>query len=314
MKSESLFRSPAASSVANKMAKRLLAVCMLLFVAGYLQPVFSWGSDGHVIISEAAIKNLPPEMAFFVKNRKFINKHIMDPDERKNPFRSSNYDPAESVRHWLDLEYFGAYPFKALFKFKKPPPEEDYKIRSGKLPWAIVATLNELTVAMEDMEEDDILLLTADLGHYVGDGAVPFHTTENFDGQWTGNHGIHSRFESELIKRYGASVKIDTFSAVYVKDPLKFVMKYLVESHERVEKILLTDDNACRAPAIYDDYYYDRMWGDLDGLVKDCFQKGAFVLASLLYTAHTDAAKNIKRAEAVNKERLQKSTETFKKK
>ncbi|MCD6310997.1 MAG: hypothetical protein J7M11_00845 [Elusimicrobia bacterium] len=282
---------------------RLSAVCAVIIAAGYFQPAFSWSRDGHVIISEEAIKNLPRDMNFFVKKIKFINKHIMAPDERKNPFRSSNYDPAESTRHWLDLEYFGVYPFKALFKFKESPPEEDYKIRSGKLPWTIVDTLNELTVAMEKEEEDDVLLLTADLGHYVGDGAVPFHTTENFDGQFTGNSGIHSRFESELIRRYGASVKIDTFSVVYVKDPLKFAFKYLIESNGRVDKILSADDNACWEPGIYDEYYYDRMWGELEDLIHICFQKGAFVFASLLYTAHTNAEKNIKRAGTLKNEK-----------
>ncbi|MBA3065861.1 hypothetical protein KJ633_04320 [bacterium] len=288
------------------LTKRLLIVFIVIFVTGSLQPVFSWSRDGHCIVSEAAIKNLPPGMKFFGKNIKFINRHIMDPDARKGE------DPGESPRHWLDLEYFGSYPFKKLFKFSQPPPEEDYEIRSGKLPWAIIETLDELTVAMEDDEEKDILLLTADLGHYVGDGAVPFHTTENFDGQFSRNSGIHGRFESELIKRYGGTVKIDTFSVVYVTDPLKFIFEYLIDSHSRVDKILKADNKCCWEPGIYDGYYYDRMWGELEGLVNICFQKGAFAFASLLYTARINAEKNIKRAETLKNEQEQKSTETFK--
>ncbi|MBA3051736.1 MAG: hypothetical protein ABII20_07235 [Candidatus Omnitrophota bacterium] len=267
--------------------KRFLAVCALMFIAGSSRVAHSWSRDGHTIVSKGAVKNLPPDMKFLVKNIRFINKHVMDPDMRKGD------DRGESVRHWLDLEYFGAYPFKALFDFKKSPPEEDYKIRSGKLPWAIVETLEKLTAAMTEKDDEKTLLLAADLAHYVGDGAVPLHTTENFDGQFTGNSGIHGRFESELVRRYGASVKIGTFSAVYVEDPLRFVFEYLIESHGRVEKIIQADRKSCWEPGIYDDYYYDRMWGELEGLVKDCFQKGAFVYASLLYTAQINAEKQI---------------------
>jgi len=273
------------------MVKQLTAVCVFIFAISYSQPVFSWGRKGHTIVNEGAIRNLPPGMDFFVKNINFINLHIMDPDMRKRE------DPEEGVRHWLDLEYFGDYPFKAVFSFKNPPIEEDYKARSGKLPWAIVEVLDELTSAMEDNDEKDILLLTSDLGHYVGDGGNPLHTTENYDGQWTGNRGIHSRFESGLIKRYASRVKIDTFSVVYVKDPLNFVLEYLIESNSRVSKILDADDESIWEPGIYDDYYYDRMWDELEGLVNTCFQKASFAFASLLYTARLDSGTFTKKKE-----------------
>ena len=264
--------------------KQLSAVCVFMFVMGYLQPVFSWGRQGHLIVNEGAIINLPPEMDFFVKNKNFINRHIMDPDLRKSK------DPGKSYRHWVDMEYFGDYPFKDIFSFKKPPMEEDYKERSGKLPWAIVEVMEKLTAAIENMENrKKILLLTADLGHYVGDGGNPLHTTENFDGQLTGNQGIHSRFETELIKRYSGAIKIDTFSPVYVKDPLNFVLEYFIESNNRVSEILKADNKACWEPGIYDDFYYDKMWNELDGLVNVCFQKASFVFASLLYTAWIDS-------------------------
>ncbi|MFH1958262.1 MAG: hypothetical protein ABIJ15_07305 [bacterium] len=270
------------------MAKQLSAVCVLIFLS---QPVFPWGREGHIIVNEGAIRNLPSGMDFFVKNIKVINRHIMNPDRRKSE------DPGEGVRHWLDLEYFGKYPFKDIFSFDNPPMEQDYEERSGQLPWAIVEVLGELTAAMENMEKKKILLLTADLGHYVGDGGNPLHTTENYDGQWTGNRGIHGRFESGLIKRYSSMIKIDTFSVVYVKDPLSFVLEYLIESNSRISKILKADNNACWEPGIYDDYYYDRMWDALEELTNTCFKKAAFVFASLLYTARIDSGTFIKKKE-----------------
>lgn len=61
---------------------------------------------------------------------------------------------------------------------------------------------------------------------------------------------------------------------------------------------------------MHDDY--DRMWNELDGLIKDCFRKGAFVFASLLYTARIDSAKNIKSAGTLKKHE-RKIPGTFKK-
>ena len=37
------------------------------------------------------------------------------------------------------------------------------------------------------------------VSHYVSDGHVPFHAALNYDGQLTGQTGIHSRFEAELF-------------------------------------------------------------------------------------------------------------------
>ena len=45
---------------------------------------------------------------------------------------------------------------------------------------------------------ENIKLMSAVLAHYVADAHVPFHAVVNYDGQLTGQRGIHSRFESEL--------------------------------------------------------------------------------------------------------------------
>ena len=38
------------------------------------------------------------------------------------------------------------------------------------------------------------------LSHYVGDISQPLHVSENYDGQMTGNKGIHQFFETTIIK------------------------------------------------------------------------------------------------------------------
>ena len=48
----------------------------------------------------------------------------------------------------------------------------------------------------------DIIHFSAWLTHYVSDAHVPFHAVFNYDGQLTGQNGIHARFESFLFERY----------------------------------------------------------------------------------------------------------------
>jgi hypothetical protein len=49
---------------------------------------------------------------------------------------------------------------------------------------------------MEEKNEAAILRLSADFGHYLGDLNVPLHTTMNYNGQLTGQEGIHGFWES----------------------------------------------------------------------------------------------------------------------
>ena len=54
----------------------------------------------------------------------------------------------------------------------------------------------------------DVVLFSALASHYLQDSTQPFHGAINYDGQLTGNHGIHSRFESELIERYSSRLHL----------------------------------------------------------------------------------------------------------
>ena len=52
--------------------------------------------------------------------------------------------------------------------------------------------------AFIEKDSDKILKYSADLGHYIADAYVPLHTTENYNGQLTGQKGIHAFWESRL--------------------------------------------------------------------------------------------------------------------
>jgi hypothetical protein len=56
--------------------------------------------------------------------------------------------------------------------------------------------LNRLTRAFKEHDRERILRYSADLGHYIGDAHVPLHCTRNYNGQLSGQHGIHGFWES----------------------------------------------------------------------------------------------------------------------
>ena len=50
--------------------------------------------------------------------------------------------------------------------------------------------------------------LPRSLAHYIQDAHQPLHATNNYDGQLTGNNGIHARFETALFERFQSRLTI----------------------------------------------------------------------------------------------------------
>lgn len=83
-----------------------------------------------------------------------------------------------------------------------------------------------------------IMKASADLGHYVGDAHVPLHTTENYNGQMTGQKGIHGLWESRLPELFGVEYDFFVGKAYYVEDLFGESWKFVLESHVLVDSVL----------------------------------------------------------------------------
>ena len=81
-------------------------------------------------------------------------------------------------------------------------------LENGTVPWRTEEMYGNLRRAFEayarrgSFGRFDIMHYSAWLAHYVSDAHVPFHAIVNYDGQLTGQHGIHTRFESFMFERY----------------------------------------------------------------------------------------------------------------
>jgi len=79
----------------------------------------------------------------------------------------------------------------------------------GILPWAILKTADSLPSCFENNDMHKAMLLAADLGHYIGDSHMPLHITRNYNGQYTGQYGVHSRYESNMIGTFQNQIVYD---------------------------------------------------------------------------------------------------------
>src|SRR5256885_16187665 len=73
------------------------------------QYCFCWGFLAHRKINYYAVFLLPAEMlVLFKPNIQFLSDHAVDPDKRRYMLS------AEGVRHYIDIDHYGKFPFDSL--------------------------------------------------------------------------------------------------------------------------------------------------------------------------------------------------------
>jgi hypothetical protein len=184
----------------------------------------SWGFLVHKTVNQLAIYNLPaPLQSFYHENMEYLVENAPRPDNRKR------FDKAEDTKHYINIEQFGPnaineMPLDWESAVKKYTADSLKKYGWG--PYNAMVQLEHLTNAFKSKNKDSILYYTADLGHYIGDLHVPLHTTSNYDGQLTGQKGLHGLWESYIpelaIDQYDLYSK---HTAVYLKNPAAALWK-----------------------------------------------------------------------------------------
>jgi len=109
------------------------------------------------------------------------------------------------------------------------------------VPWHVAAMLNWLTKAFEERDANKILSLSSDLGHYIADAHVPLHTTENYNGQLTGQKGIHALWESRIPELLGSDFDCLVGRAEYLENPLEEMWLVVKKSHSYLDSVLLIE-------------------------------------------------------------------------
>ncbi|HUI65441.1 MAG TPA: hypothetical protein VL126_11410, partial [Bacteroidota bacterium] len=161
-----------------------------------------WGRTGHTYIERWAIDFLPAAMDRFIADSTFFALHASDADNRKSK------DPAEGPKHFIDLEtYADAAHLSSNLDSVIAIYGSQAVSAQGILPWAEERTYDSLVVLLRRGAWAMAESVACDLGHYVGDSFQPLHCTINYDGQLTGNSGIHARYETDMLTIYQSALQ-----------------------------------------------------------------------------------------------------------
>lgn len=199
----------------------------------------AWGFWAHQRINRLAVFTLPPEMfGLYKEHLEFLTEHAVDPDKRRYAV------DGEAAHHYIDIDHFGTYPFpevprkwdEAVAKFSADTLEA-----YGVLPYHLPTVVYQLSKAFERKDLARILKLSSDLGHYVGDAHVPLHTTLNYNGQLTGQKGIHGFWESRLPELFAPGYDLFVGRAYYIDDLGEAAWEAVLESHIAKDSVLLME-------------------------------------------------------------------------
>ena len=243
----------------------------------------SWGWDTHRFINEHAVDYLPPEMAFFKTHQDFLTEHAPDPDKTKN---------RPGYWHYIDIDNYPEF-------FSGTLPTDMTKLiglydaktvtDNGIVPWAIGYEIDSAQTLMSDGQWDMSWQALADLGHYVADSHQPLHLTANYNGQLTGQTGIHSRYETQMINPHLENFPLPEGTAKYWENVNDSVFQYIQTYFSGVTQIMAADSDATAADPSQDSAYYAIMWEQLDSLTVKAVDQAILDLASIWYTTWVNA-------------------------
>jgi len=270
----------------------------------------SWGFFAHKKINRLAIFTLPEEMfGFFKANADYITEHSVDADKRRHSVKG------EAPKHYIDIDHYGGDSIHSPDSLFKLVPRkwkdavsqftQDTLEAYGTLPWQLNLLCYRLKDAFEEKNKKKILRLVADIGHYVGDAHVPLHTTENYNGQMSGQYGIHGFWESRLPELFYEDYDLFTPLADYKENKLNFIWEIVHQSHIALDSVLslekqLTDsypedqkmsfeERGTIMTEVYSKEFSTQYHSLLDGMVERRLRSAIYSLGSLWYSCWVDA-------------------------
>jgi hypothetical protein len=293
-----------------RFSRIVLPFASTIFVLGslaYSPSALAWGNGGHRLVNKLAASTLPSSVPSFLRSKDAIDEIEYlgpEPDRWRSP-AEAELNAAQSPEHFIDLELADAlaplphrrFDFEAKAFAAGQRPE-----KIGLQPWEMDEVWERLKAALREYRglqaagkdthsvEAAAIFYAGWLGHYVGDGAQPLHTTIQYNG-WVGpnpngyttDHQIHWKFEGPFVEANIKEAEVKpkmTEPRVIEGDVFDQYIAYLRESKTHVEQV-----------------YQLEKAGGFDGagtaesreFTADRLAAGASMLRDLIYTAWVDS-------------------------
>jgi hypothetical protein len=277
----------------------MIARALALFLLALAVPAsaHAWGAEAHRYIMTRALDLLPPELEpFFEANRAEVVMRVIDPDL----WRVVDWD--EAPHHFVDfgVKEYGAYPFHEL------PRDYDAAVEKfgvatlreyGLLPWRFAEMFGQLRRAFEGFARKaifapgNVVLFSAVAAHYIQDAHQPLHASINYDGQQTGQRGVHARFETELFERFHTRLTIQPAAPAPMRAPRDRAFDTLLESYQLVDELLAADKAASAGRQTYDHEYYEAFLRRVQPMLERRLAESITATAALILGAWEQAGR-----------------------
>jgi S1/P1 Nuclease len=283
-------------------------------------PSFGWGNEGHRMVNKLAAETLPSDVPAFLHTQAAIDEiEYLGPEpDRWRGLAEPELNAVQAPDHFMDLELADViqplprrrYEFIAAAyaaTLTHPAQARDLQPEHiGFQPYITNEVWERLKSAMRDYRdlnskhqdtkpvEVAILFYAGWLGHYVGDGSQPLHTTVNYNGWvnkenpngYTTDHKIHWEFEGVYVAANIKESDVKPLVAVVhpVGDEFNDYMAYLRHSNTLVERV----------------YQLEKAHGfegagtpEAKQFTAERLAAGASMLRDLIYSAWTESAKAV---------------------
>jgi hypothetical protein len=240
---------------------------------------------------------------FYKTHIDYLTQHSTDADQRRYLLEQ------EACRHYLDVDFYEqALPLDTLPLSMDSAIQRyssDTVMAHGIVLWHVTIVMHWLTKAFENKQLENILKLSADLGHYVGDLHVPLHTSSNYNGQKTNQKGIHALWESRLTKLYLDSFELFVGQGHYISNIQPLIRQAFQNSHCLVDSVLSIErtvrsempelsvyaweQNGQSTQQVYSEKFCQVYHSRLNGMVEQRLKASILLLSDLWYTAWVNA-------------------------
>ncbi len=298
-------------SSSSRLISSVLATAGLMCVLAQPPAARAWGNSGHRLINRLAASSLPADVPGFLRTPEAVAEIEYlgpEPDRWRSP-AEPELAAAQAPEHFIDLELadaLGPLPHRRLDFEAKAFAAGQRPEKIGLQPWQATEVWERLKCALREYRtlsaakqetrpvEQAILFYAGWLGHYVGDGSQPLHTTIQYNG-WVGanpngyttEHKIHWQFEGPFVDANLREPEVRaamTPAKALSGDLFDAYVAYLRHTQTYVEKVYQLEKAGGFAGA-----------GSAESraFTAQRLADGASMLRDMIYTAWTESAKPV---------------------
>ncbi len=305
----------------------LLLTCLFL-----LSPAWPWGNEGHSAINRVAAEKLPSDVPAFLRNAGPQLAYLAPEPDRWRETSELALKRSQEPDHFINLETIEGmtlppdrYSFYRALNARREEtpghPDDLLPEHVGLQPYITIEVYERLIVAFREYRralrdhrspefaEANAIFYAGWLGHYVGDGSNPLHTTIQHNGwvgpnprKFTTANTVHWKMEGIFVKDNFAQLQFADLVPTQAKllpNPFQDYLQYLRDSHQLVETA-----------------YQLEKEGGFDGagtaasreFIRQRLAAGAGMLRDLWYTAWVQSGEEFAPGAATKTEETPKAT------